>query len=131
VIAMERNEILKQLDRSYQKLLEALQIPVSQPLAIDGTIRRFESTYLIACETIYTFYQDCLKSGHSQRNCILEALQKGLIEDQNAWQNLMVSKNHASFIYSELLIKEVYESVKKNHHAFHSLITGFRKVTHH
>ena len=128
---MERNEILQQLDRSYQKLLEALEIPVSQPLAIDGTIRRFESTYQIACETIHTFYQDCLKSGQSHRNCLLEALQKGLIDDQNTWHSLMASKNHASFIYSELLTKEVYESVKKNHHAFHSLITGFRKITHH
>jgi len=127
---MERDEILKQLDRSYQKLLEALDIPISQPLAIDGTIRRFESTYIIACETIYAFYQDCLESGRSHRNCLLEALQRGLIEDETAWHSLMVSKSHASFMLNELLTKDVYESVKKNHHAFHSLITGFKKSAH-
>ena len=128
---MEQDEILQQLDRSYQKLLEALEIPVSQPLAIDGTIRGFESTYAIACETIYAFYQECLKSGHSHRNCLQEALQKGLIDDQNTWQCLITSKNHASFMFSDLLTRETYECVKKNHHAFHSLIARFKDRTCH
>jgi len=128
---MERNEMLLQLDRSYQKLLEALEIPESQPLSIDGTIRRFESTYAIACQTIRTFYEDCLNSGRSHRNYLCEALRKGLIGDQNSWNTLITSKHHADFVFSDLLAKEVYDNVKKNHHAFHSLINGFKKITHH
>lgn len=127
---MNRNEILQQLDRSYQKLLEALNIPDSQPLAIDGTIRRFESTYEIACETIHAFCQESANFCRSNRSCLKEALQKGWIEDQSAWDTLMTSKNHAAFVYSELLTKEVYETVKRNHHAFNSLITRFRSAMH-
>jgi nucleotidyltransferase substrate binding protein (TIGR01987 family) len=124
---MEKAEILNQLSRSYQKLLEALETPVSQPLAIDGTIRRFEFTYEIACETIIAFYEECLNTGKSHNKCLREALKQGWLTDGEVWASLIESKSHAAFAYSEQLTMDVYKTVKKNHHVFDNLITTCRE----
>ncbi len=126
---MEKTVILNQLSRSYQKLLEALETPISQPLAIDGTIRRFECTYEIACETIITFYKECLNARKSHNKCLREALKQGWITDHEVWSALIESKSHASFAYSEQLAKDVYDTIKKSHHAFDHLITTCRGLT--
>jgi len=126
---MEKSLILGQLTRSYKKLIEALQTPLSQPLAIDGTIRRFEFTYEIACETISTFYEECIGSGKSHNKCLREALKHGFLKDHEGWSSLIESKSHASFAFSEQLAKDVYETVKKNHYAFDNLITTCRSMT--
>ena len=120
---MEKTDILNQLSRSYQKLLEALETPVSQPLAIDGTIRRFEFTYEIACETIITFYKEHLSNGKSHNKCLREALKQGWVKNHDVWLSLIESKSLASFAYSEPLARDVYKTVKKNHHVFDKLIT--------
>ena len=125
---MEKQIILNQLCRSYQKLLEALETPVSQPLAIDGTIRRFECTYDIACETISAFYEDHLPAGKSYNRCLREALRQGWIKNHDVWSALMESKSHAAFAFSEQLTKDVYEAIKRNHHGFDSLICSCRKI---
>ena len=121
---MEKTDILNHLSRSYQKLLEALAMPDSQPLAIDGTIRRFECTYEIACATIHTYYQEYLTSRQSHNKCLREALKNGWIDNRECWSSLIESKNLASFAFSEQLSKEVYETIKKSHHVFDSLITS-------
>ncbi len=126
---MEKTDILNQLSRSYQKLLEALKTPASQPLAIDGTIRRFECTYEIACETIIVFYEQCLNKGNSHNKCLREALKQGWLKNHEVWSALIESKSHASFAYSEQLAKDVYEAVKKNHHAFDNLISTCKGMT--
>jgi len=126
---MEKADILKHLSRSYQKLLEALAMPATRPLAIDGTIRRFDCTYEIACETIHTYYQDYLISRQSHNKCLREALQNGWIDNRECWSSLIESKNLASFAFSEQLTKEVYETIKKSHHVFDSLITSCQGKT--
>jgi len=130
IIGMNKDLMLTQLDRSYHKLLEALEIPASQPLAIDATIKRFECTYKIACETIHTFYEDRLDARRSQRKCVQEAIKEGLIEDQDTWMVLIMSKNLASFPYSEQLSLDVYDTVKKHHRAFNSLISSCKDLVH-
>lgn len=128
---MQKTDILNQLARSYQKLIEALEAPASQPLAIDGTIRRFECTYEIACETIIVFFKECLNSGKSHNKCLREALKLGYLENHDLWSSLIESKSHASFAYSEQLAKDVYETIKKNHRVFGNLISSCRAMTLH
>ena len=128
---MEKTVILSQLSRSYQKLLEALEMPVSHTLAIDGTIRRFECTYEIACETILAFYQEYLLARKPYHKCLREALENGWIDNHESWSSLMQSKSHASFAFSEQLAKDVYETVKKNHHVFNSLIANCKAMANH
>lgn len=125
---MEKSHLLNQLYLSYQKLLEALAMPASHPLAIDGTIRRFECTYEIACETIIAYYEDRLNNGKSHDRCLREALNRGWLKNHEIWSSLIESKSHAAFAYSEQLTKDVYETVKKNHHAFDILISTCRGI---
>ena len=129
--ATEKTAILNQLSRSYQKLLEALEMPASQPLTIDGTIRRFERTYEIACETIHTFYENYHLARRPYNKCLHEALKNGWINDQECWASLMESKSHASFVFSEQLAKDVYETVKKSHHVFGALIASCKTLANH
>lgn len=124
---MKKNTILTQLDRSYKKLLEAFEIPVSQPLAIDGTIRRFEFTYEIACETINTFFRE-ERLPQSHRNCLAQAMSEGWIGEPEIWLELTASKNHAAFAFCEPLSKDVYDTIKKHHHVFDELIASCRKM---
>ena len=124
---MKKHTVLMHLDRSYKKLLEAFEIPLSQPLAIDGTIRRFEFTYEIACEAINTFFRgDALPKSH--RNCLVQALSEGWIDDPDTWLALITSKNHAAFAFCEQLSKDVYDTVRKNHYVFDHLIASCRKM---
>ncbi len=125
---MKKNMILMQLDRSYKKLLEAIETPLSQPLAIDGTIRRFEFTYEIACEAINTFFRDD-EPAKPRRNPLTQALSEGWIDEPETWMELMNSKNHAAFAFCEPLSKDVYDTIKKNHHVFDDLIASCRKMS--
>jgi hypothetical protein len=125
---MDKTDILNHLTRSYKKLLEALETPVSEPLAIDGTLRRFEFTYEIACETIITFYEGFLNSGKSHNKCLRKAIQNGWVDNQECWSSIMESKSLASFAFSENLAKDVYETVKKSHYVFDNLITTCRDM---
>ena len=126
---MEKTAILNQFSRSYKKLVEALETPLSQPLALEGTIRRFEFTYTLACETVITFYEECICQGKSHTKCLREALKNGFLKDSEGWSCLIESKSHASYAYSEMLAQDVYDTIKRNHHAFDHLIETCRGMT--
>jgi|GEM_PF-6307829 len=125
---MTKQMILSQLDRSYRKLLDALEIPPTDPLAIDGTIHRFEFTYEIACQAVSQFFKDNLPSARSA-NGLKEALSRGLIDDSETWQHLINLKFQTPYAFSELLAREIYDTIRKNHHAFGLLIASCRRMT--
>ena len=125
---MNKQMILSQLDRSYRKLLDALEIPSSDPLAIDGTIHRFEFTYEIACETVNQFFKENLLSMRSG-NGLKDALSQGLIDNRETWRKLMTLKNQTAFSFSEPLAREIYDNIRKNHYVFDVLIDNCRRMS--
>ena len=49
---MKKSELLEQLQHAYDKLQDALRIPLEQELSIDGTIQRFEFTFELTWKTL-------------------------------------------------------------------------------
>ncbi len=70
---MKMNTLFAQLERAYERLREAVDTPLDEPLALDGTIQRFEFTFEIAWKTLKTYLEDHGIVSHSPKGCLMAA----------------------------------------------------------
>lgn len=109
----ERKEDLK---KATNKLNEALKEEVTE-LEIDGILHRFEFTFELAWKTM----KDCLENQGivgkigSPREILKEAFTAGLIDDGEAWMDMMLSRNELSHLYDEETSREIYEDIKEKY----------------
>ncbi len=109
----ERKEDLK---KTTNKLNEALKEEATE-LEIDGILHRFEFTFELAWKTM----KDCLENQGivgkigSPREILKEAFTAGLIDDGEAWMDMMLSRNELSHLYDEETSREIYEDIKEKY----------------
>lgn len=109
----ERKEDLK---KATNKLNEALKEEATE-LEIDGILHRFEFTFELAWKTM----KDCLENQGivgkigSPREILKEAFTAGLIDDGEAWMDMMLSRNELSHLYDEETSREIYEDIKEKY----------------
>jgi len=58
---MKKSELLGQLQHAYDRLQDALRIPLEQELSIDGAIQRFEFTFELTWKTLKAYLVPDLK----------------------------------------------------------------------
>ncbi len=119
---MKKDDLLKQLIRAYERLEEALGVPLSETLALDGTIQRFEFTFELAWKTLRLFLEDQGIICNSPKMCLKEAFKIGWIENEESWLSLMKARNMTSHVYNEELAMEVYHTIKKGHQQIRDVI---------
>ncbi|MBW1937113.1 MAG: nucleotidyltransferase substrate binding protein [Deltaproteobacteria bacterium] len=113
---------MAQLERAYTRLQEALEIPLSEPLALDGTIKRFEFTFEIAWKALKTYLETEGIIARSPRGCLREAFRIGWIHEEGPWLSLLQARNMTSHVYSEEMAMEIYREVQRNHSVIEALI---------
>jgi nucleotidyltransferase substrate binding protein (TIGR01987 family) len=101
------------LKKSLDRLGEALDLPIdSNPIALDGTIQRFEFCYEQAWKTLQRFARFMGFDPRSPRDVFRVAYKQGWIEDEDLWLSMLNDRNLTSHTYRVALALEIYSRVK-------------------
>ncbi|WP_027340618.1 nucleotidyltransferase substrate binding protein [Halonatronum saccharophilum] len=109
-------EKLGDFKSALDRLEEGLKEKDINPLMIDGVIQRFEFNYELAWKVMKYFleYQG-IEGAKSPRSTFREAYAIGLIEDGEAWIDMLKDRNLTSHTYDEERARSIYEKVKEKH----------------
>ena len=118
---MKHEVLKKQLGDATRRLDEALAVPVQQPLAVDGTIQRFEFCFEIAWKAIKAFLERDGVSAGSPRACLKEAYRLGWITDEPGWLEILEARNLTSHVYNEQMASKISEAIREHHARFNEL----------
>jgi len=114
---MKRFEERKQdLAKATERLKEALNEKETE-IAIDGTLHRFEFTFELAWKTMKDLmeYNGIIETTGSPREVLRTAFQNGIIEDGEAWINMMLARNSLSHLYDEEASRKIYRDIKEKY----------------
>ena len=114
---MKRFEERKQdLAKATERLKEALNEKETE-IAIDGTLHRFEFTFELAWKTMKDLmeYNGIIETTGSPREVLRTAFQNGIIEDGEAWINMMLARNSLSHLYDEETSRKIYRDIKEKY----------------
>jgi len=101
------------LEKALDRLGEALDLPIeSNPIALDGTIQRFEFCYEQAWKTLQRFARFMGFDPRSPRDVFRVAYKQGWIEDEDLWLSMLNDRNLTSHTYKVELALEIYSRVK-------------------
>lgn len=105
---------LDDLTLALGRLEEALAVPRSAPLAVDGTIQRFEFVFELCWKTMKALLELHTPSAsvNSARTAIRAAYAAGWIDDEPAWLDLLEMRNASSHTYRESMALEIYERIR-------------------
>jgi nucleotidyltransferase substrate binding protein (TIGR01987 family) len=78
----------------------------------DSVIQRFEFCWELAWKMLKLRLQQLSVDVLNPRDIFKEALNKGLIQDGNAWSQIQKYRNQTSHTYDAILAQEVYEHIK-------------------
>lgn len=106
---------LDDLGQALDRLEEALAVPETAPLAIDGTIQRFEFVFELCWKTMKALIELNTPSvdAVTARAAIKAAFSAGWIDDEAAWLDLLDMRNATSHTYREAIAKDVYRRIKE------------------
>lgn len=106
----------KEFNNAYERLKEALKEQESE-IVIDGALHRFEFTFELAWKSLkdYLEYMGLTEKTGSPREIIQQAFKQGIIQDGEAWINMMLSRNMLSHLYDETVSREIFYKIKREY----------------
>lgn len=109
-------ERIKDYTNAVCRLKEGLETEESQ-LIIDGILHRFEFTFELAWKTIkdYLEYMGYIEKTGSPREVIQNGFKQGIIEDGEAWINMMLARNSLAHLYDEEESRKIYNKIKEEY----------------
>lgn len=119
-----------EFNSAYERLKEALKEEESE-IVIDGALHRFEFTFELAWKSLkdYLEYMGFTEKTGSPREIIQQAFKQGIIEDGEAWIDMMLSRNTLSHLYDEKFSREVFMKIKKQYiKLFESLTIKYQNL---
>ncbi len=119
---MKTNKFIAQLNNAYERLKEAVAIDLTNPLAVDGTIQRFEFCFELSWKCIKSYLEEEGILCNSPRRCLKEAFRFGLIENEEPWLSLLKARNLTAHVYNEKFAKDIYDEVCRNYTEIGSLL---------
>jgi nucleotidyltransferase substrate binding protein (TIGR01987 family) len=102
---------LEGLAKALGRLKEALAVPPEQPLALDGTIQRFEFAYELFWKTLKAaLYEEGLQV-ETPREALKAAFAAGWLGDEVTALRMMQARNLTSHTYDEETARSIYEQI--------------------
>jgi nucleotidyltransferase substrate binding protein (TIGR01987 family) len=101
-------ETLERLNRALARFKEALALPVSEGVNLDGTIQRFEFTFELTWKCAKRALAIKGIDARSPRDAIKECYGLGWIDDEEVWINMLTDRNRTSHTYVEEIAQDVY-----------------------
>lgn len=111
------NDFRKALLRLSEAIEETKLNPASSTLK-DGVIQRFEFCYEI-CWKLMKYYLESegIEEAKSPKSTFKEAFKIGLIEDGDAWIDMLKDRNLTSHVYDEDVAINIYNKIISNYFA--------------
>lgn len=106
---------LRNLLRALDRLGEALEVPESNTLAIDGTIQRFEFALELFWKTLKRLLAEEGVETFTPKDTLRKAFQAGWLTDEAAWLQMLSDRNATSHIYDEETAKRIYDNIRRNY----------------
>ncbi len=105
----ERRDLaLAQFERALRRLEEALQTPRNAPLAVDGSIQRFEFCIEMAWKAVkHALAAEGVDTG-TPRQAFEGAVAAGWIADDPAWSAMLRDRNESAHTYDEARALALY-----------------------
>jgi len=120
---------LTNLGRDLTRLQEALDVPASKTLFIEGTIQRFKCVIGPLWKTFKYLLARAGLQVSTPRESIKQAYQVGWIEYEEAWLEMLRDRNETSHVYDEETARRIYESIKRNFVALERVFGKLRALT--
>lgn len=98
-----------------ERLNEALNMKIDEDIIIDGIIQRFEFTFELSWKLMKSYLEYEGIDVNSPRSTIRKAFENKLIDDGDAWIDMMVDRNKTSHTYDREAALEIYNNIKRNH----------------
>ena len=95
-------------------MAEALSEPEDNPLAVDGTIQRFEFVFELFWKTLRRLLAEEGVDTSTPREALQGAFAAGWIADETAWLSMLEARNETSHTYDETKAREVYTSIRRH-----------------
>jgi len=117
-VLVTQNKISDKLDdlkNAFKKLKESLNRDyLEDDIVMDATIKRFEFTYELSWKLMKTYleYSGNLEAT-SPRKAIKESFKEGLINDGDAWLEMIIDRNKTSHTYDQENALEVLKNIKE------------------
>ena len=100
--------------RALDRLDEALTVPSDAPLALDGTLQRFEFAFELSWKALKEALADEGIDARTPRETLREAFHAGWLPDEAPWLEMLHDRNQSSHVYSEEVAAEIYARVRPN-----------------
>lgn len=110
--ARRRSTTLANLGRALDRLEEALEVPADAPLAVDGTIQRFEFAIELTWKSLARALGDEGIATGTPRDAVKEAYGAGWIDDDTHWLAMLKDRNATSHIYDEDTARRIYARIR-------------------
>ncbi len=105
---------LLNLQRALEKLEDALAIPKDRELVVEGTIQRFEMLIELFWKTLKRALEYEGLHPKTPRDSVKEAFRIGWLHDEQAWLDMLESRNTTSHVYlAEELVEANYQDIGK------------------
>lgn len=105
---------MESLGRALDRLDEALAVPPDAPLAVDGTIQRFEFTFELAWKALKDALAEDGVDARSPREVLRASFRLGWLDDEDARLGMLDDRNPSAHVYREEVAAEVYGRVRDN-----------------
>ncbi|MBI5606906.1 MAG: nucleotidyltransferase substrate binding protein [Deltaproteobacteria bacterium] len=118
---------LNHFNKAFSQLREAFELARQRPLSKleeQGLIQAFEYTHELAWKTLKDFLESRgVGTLYGSRDTIREAFKTGLIENGDAWMDMINSRNLSSHTYDEITAATIVSAILKDYgpefEAFH------------
>lgn len=102
-----------QLENALQRLREALEQPESNPLAIDGTIQRFEFSIELFWKLLKHLLQQERRPATTPKQVLRAAYSAGWLEPEELWLDMLDDRNASSHTYRESIARRIYGNIQR------------------
>ncbi len=117
---------LRNLEQAVIRLKEALDEPETNPLAIDGTIQRFEFAFELNWKTLKRMLEAEGIAAATPRAVLREAFTAQWIDHEAAWLQMLNDRNDTSHTYDAAIARRVYGHIRDNFPILSDAVKSYR-----
>ena len=126
-------EKLSDFNKALNRLNEAIEESKNNTKSTtlkDGVIQRFEFCYEICWKVMKMYLEnEGIEEAKSPRSTFREAFKVELIDDGEAWIDMLKDRNLTSHVYDEEMAIEIYEKIiTKYYHQMQEMCSKLKKV---
>lgn len=117
---------LSNLERAVSRLKQALDEPETNPLAIDGTIQRFEFAFELNWKTLKRMPEAEGIAATTPRAVLREAFRVQWIDHEAAWLQMLSDRNDTSHTYDAAIARRIYGHIRDNFPILSEAVKSYR-----